>query len=445
MTNALPTSPIAHRRDVFTTLWHFCTSSRWAALLLALLALTATASAAWLMFGPAGSPAVFTPAAPDFTHYRALWLRLLLSLFAFSLLLRLADRLEVALHLPRHLPRARSLYAGEPSGNGSLPHPVEQLTDVALREMVKAFPGGRLYRVWQATEADCNVVYVERLRFAVWGDVALHLGCLVVIAGLFVAAQWSWRETNIDLAVGETRAITPAPGYVVTLESTRATAGRHQSRVTLTAPNGETRHGTIAPARPWLAWPFILFQTATGPALRLVITGAEGKPVLLQTLAQKDRPAESVALKFSGNQDAASVSVPALGLTVRVDHYASLPEEGYGVPVYLIQAYQGSHSTPLFSRYIWQDDAYTAQGNTFKMSLEDYAIFNAAGDPGWIVIAAGTVLLVGGAILRQRPVPLLARIATPRGDKPCAVEVAGRSGGAEVAEDFLRRMGSDRP
>jgi hypothetical protein len=79
------------------------------------------------------------------------------------------------------------------------------------------------------------------------------------------------------------------------------------------------------------------------------------------------------------------------------------------------------------------------------MSLEDYAIVNAAGDPGWIVMAAGLILLVGGAILRQRPVPLLARIATPQDDKPCAVHVTGPSAGADAAEEFLRRIGGDRP
>jgi hypothetical protein len=441
MTSILSGGPTSERHDALTALWHFFTSSRWAALLLALLALTAVAAAAWPRFGPATGPAVFSGSvSPDFASYRALWLRLLLAAFAFSLVLRLADRFEVARHLPQHLSRARALYAAAPPCNGQLAQPVEQLTDTALRALVNAFPGGRSFRIWQATEGDCEVIYVERLRFAVWGDVALHLGCLVIIAGLFVAGQWDWHETAIALAAGEGRPIAHAPGYGLALESTRLAAGRHESRVTVTLPGGGTRQGVLAPAQPWLVWPFALFQTSSGPAVRLSAVDAAGQPLLLQTLAQRGRPsAESVVLKFAGEQDDASVSVPALDITLRVDRYASLPEEGYWMPVCLIQAFQGSRPSPLFSRYFWQDDSYTWQGNTYKMTLEDYAIFSASSNPGWAIAAAGALLLVCGAALRQRPVPLLARIATSKTESLSAVEVTSRSAGA-AAEDFLRQL-----
>jgi hypothetical protein len=441
--STLTTNQITDRRDTLTALWRFCTSRPWAALLLALLALTAAVVAAWPQLGQVTPPGVVsTGGLPSFSFYPSLWLRLLLALIAFTLILRLADRLEVARHLASHLQRARTLYAHESNGDGSLPRPAEPLSDSNVREIVKAFPGGRLYRVWQTTEANCDVTYVERLRFAIWGDVALHLGCLVIIAGLFVSGQWGWHESGIALARGETQSITHAPGYDLTLlQSTPATARGHESRLSLSLPKGGSRLGSVAAAVPWLAWPLAIFQIDSGPALRLAISSVEGKPLQLQPLAQKSPPSESVALKFAGPQDDASVAVPALSLTVRIDRYASLPEEGYWMPVFLIQAYQGSQSTPLFSRYVWADQTYTWQGNEYKMTLEDYVIFAAASDPGWVVVAVGLVLLIGGGVLRKRPVPLLVRIAAPLGDSPCAIEVAG-CGDRSAADDFVRRMGA---
>lgn len=442
MTNSLPETPTADRQDTFTALWHLFTSSRWAALLLALLALTAVAAAAWPGFVTPIGPAALHGAAPGIAPSQALWLRLLMALFAFTLVLRLVDRFDVVRRLPQHLPRARALYAAASLCRRRLAPPVEPSADADLRERVKAVPGGRWFRIWQATEGDCDVIYVERLRFAVWGDVALHLGCLVVVAGLFVAGQLDWHENAIALAAGESRSIAHAPGYSLALDSTRVASGRHESQVTLTVPGGETRRVVVAPTQPWLSWPFALFQTSSGPAVRLTVSGADGQPLLVQPLAQRGRPsAESVALKFTGDQDDVSVSVPALGLTVRIDRYASLPDEGYWVPVYLIQAFQGSRPTPLFSRYFWKDDTYTWRDNTYKMALEDYAIFSVSNNPGWLIVAVGAVLVVGGSVLRQRPVPLLARIATSRGEGLDTVEVIYRSARTAAAEDFLRRLG----
>ncbi len=440
MTSTLSETPTAYRRDTLTALWHLFTSSRWAALLLALLAVTAVVSAVLLRFNPP------VPAA-DVAAYQALWLRLLMALFAFSLLLRLVDRLDVVRNLPQHLPRARALYAAAPACAGQLAHPVERAEAAALRERIRAIPGGRWFRVWQATEGECEVIYVERLRFAVWGDVALHLGCLVIIAGLLVAGQLDWHENAIALAAGESHSIEHVSGYSLALDSTRVAAGRHESRITLTVPGGETRQVAVAPAQPWLSWPFALFQTSSGPAVRLAVGDTDNHPLLLQALAKRGQPKEeSVALKFSGEQDDASVSVPTLGITVRIDRYASLPEEGYDVPVYLIQAFQGTRPTPLFSRYFWKDDAYTWRGRTFKMTLEDYGIFSVSNSPGWLIVAVGVVLLVGGAVLRQRPAPLLARIVASgsESENPAAVEVIGRFA-TTAAEELLRRLGGSPP
>ena len=160
---------------------------------------------------------------------------------------------------------------------------------------------------------------------------------------------------------------------------------------------------------PYLTSHFALFQVSTGPALRLSVKDESGEPLLLQPLVRGAKAGPSLTLKFREAQDEGYLFLPKSGVTIRVDRYQSLPEEGYDSPVYLVRAYRGNQSSPLFSQYVGQDESYQWQGMTFTMSVEDYVVLNVVRDVGWWFVLAGLLLLVVGSVLRQWPVPWLAR------------------------------------
>ena len=422
------TAPInAPRRDMLTDLWRLFTSSRWVALLLALLAVTIVVFALWPYVLPANPvPAAYStpgqkalldqpgqPEAAWLDVYRLYWLRALLALLAFTLLLRLIDRLEAALGFRRRLDTALDLYLGALTCTQETSSPVLAPEDV--RETLRGRPAARLARVWEAAEEDGPIIYADRLRVTVWADVAFHLGGLLLVAGLVVATQWSWREDGVALAVGESYRLRNLPGYTLSMESTGAEGAspdqlrQYDSRLTLT-PGG----GPAQPIHLGAGWPFLrpdlaLSQAGAGPALRVNVTNRNGDPLLLQSFVMGRQPETFAVLKFHGVQDDGYLSVPALGLTLRVDRYQSLPEEGYNVPVFLMRAYRGTQSTPLFSRWVTQDGSYEWQDLAFKVHLEDYAVLNIGALYHWWFIAAGLLLVVAGGVLRRWPSPWLAR------------------------------------
>lgn len=202
-------------------------------------------------------------------------------------------------------------------------------------------------------------------------------------------------------------------------------------------------------AAPCFAGPFGVFPLSTGPALRLSVREDSGEPFYLQSLAQGSKPDTELVLKFLETQDENSLSIPSLGITLRVDRYPSLSEQGYGVPVYLLRAYRGNRSVPLFSRYIWRDEVFEWQGLEYDVQLDNYVVFNIAADVGWWLVMSGFVGLVVGGMLRLWLTPVLARFGCPQNDDAelgfgevtvwCGGDgVPGDHG--EVAEDLLQHV-----
>ena len=457
--------------DYLTSVWYFFVSDRWIALLLALLAATLALSmllsgisslpqpspatrivsdrgVAWLQSGP------FSPRVANFGGYDELWLRLLFGLGAFTLMLRTAERSVLVLHLRNELARARGLYLEGEAVHESVLH--TGVTLEGVRERLGKRGGAWAYRVWEGLEETRPVVYAERLRFAVWGDLLLHASCLVVLVGVFVTTHWGWQEERIALARGEKYSVAHAPGYVLALEGlvTHGSGGRDDaetrvSRVAVYRPAGTVQESVVGVAAPCFAGPFGVFPLSTGPALRLSVREDSGEPLYLQSLVQGLKPDTELVLKFLETQDENSLSIPSLGITLRVDRYPSLPEQGYGGPVYLLRAYRGNRSVPLFSRYIWRDDVFEWQGLEYDVRLDEYVVFNIAADVGWWLVMSGFAGLVVGGMLRLWPTPVLARFRFPQNDGAdlASGEVSVWCGGngvpgdrSGVAEDLLRRV-----
>ena len=401
--------------DVITALWRFFTSSRWAALLLVLLALTA----ALFVLGAYPTDIRERPASGDLSIYVGLWLRLLFGLFIFTLVLRLVDRAEILFHFSQNVSRARAIYL---DSQGAYRSPLQSgLADVEIRARIMQCPASWLVRTWQVSEDDKPILYAENLRSAVWTDWVLHLGCLVVLIGIFVTAQWGWREEQVTLAAGESYSLDHAPGYVLTVGPS-AVAGQTDDAsttgkmaVTVTSPQGEARGRPIAPFEPFLSPQFSIFQTSSGPALSISAKDGAGEDLLLQPFVKgRGMKAVSVAtMKFGDDEDEDYLFIPKPDIFLMIDRYEALPEEGYDSAVYLLRGYQGNQSSTSFSRYIERADTFQWNDMAFEVDPVTYVIVNVAGDTGWWIALAGLILLVLGSLARLwLPTSWLARFET---------------------------------
>jgi len=413
--------------DALTALWQFFASSRWAAMLMVMLALTAL----WFVFSTGmaeqapAMPANVNESAPlghtdsptsitvggNIDPYSSLWLRCLFGLFVFSLGVRLADRVGLLFRLNQNVPRILATYLdGRPAYRGPLP---TSLSKAEICARLYPGPGPRLMaRVWQTTEGDKPVLYADHLRLAIWSDFLLHLACVAILIGAFVTAEYGWREDQVVLAAGESRDLSRAPGYALELAPQAAglqddTSAPEEIALILKSPQGDSSEHRIAPFKPLLTSHFSVFYQTSGPALNISAKDRNGDPLLLQPFVRGRglKAASVAAMKFGDDADEDYLFVPKLTLFLRVDRYESLSEEGYDTTVYLLRGYQGNQPAAAFSRYIQNEGSFQWNDITFEVHPAPYVLVNVANDFGWwfVLVGLASVVIAGLARLWAGP------------------------------------------
>ena len=420
--SSLPESKTRPQTDALSAGWQFLASGRWAALLLVLLGLTMlllvvgarlaehTPTAmddGYANVAPARTESPFLTVAGGPLHeYVDLWLRCLFGLFAFTLGLRLADRVHPLFNTSQYIAQARAAYVvGRPAYHGALPN---GLSETELRARLRRGLIPWLTRIWQTTEDDKPVLYADRLRSVLWGDGMIHLGCLAILLGAYFTAEWSWREEQVALTAGESYDLTRAPGYVLTVDTPVATLSdglstQPQGTITVKSPEDNSREYQIGPFRPLLAAAFAVFHQASGSALNISARDRNGEYLLLQPFVKGRglKTATAAVMKFGHDTSEDYVFVPKLTLFLRMDRYTSLPEKGYDTEVYLLRGYQNNQPSAVFSHYIQQSDSFQWNDITFEVHAVPYVLVNVVNDIGWWFVLVGLMCLVSGSLLRQ--------------------------------------------
>lgn len=322
------------------------------------------------------------------------WLRGLLALLAYNLLLRLADHV-IAL---RQAWRPAQTVPPLPARTISTDQEVDgSLADVLpqVQELLK-----RRYRS-QVTEADATraLVYAERGRWGLIGLVLACIGPLLVLIGLVVNEAAGWQARELTLTPDTSLKLARAEGWQIALSGV---AGEEQAAVAGIAlaqeGNGvrSLRVGYRQPGNWGNLW---VTLRATGPALTASATDASGRPLLLQALIVGGEISNTIHIPFRQTQTEQGFAVPARNLTFRAVSYPSLPEKGIKGPVILVEAYRGDEITP-FNSALVEDTATLVVGDvTTRLRREHYAVVDSFYLPGLTAILPGVLLLLAGGIL----------------------------------------------
>ena len=213
----------------------------------------------------------------------------------------------------------------------------------------------------------------------------------------------------MTLAARESYRVRNLPGYTLAMESTGAggTPVRAPGDSQLTFKRGEGQRRQSTWGRP-------AYSEARHGALEPGGTGAprerhepQRRPVAAPIIRHGPAARDVVVLKFHGVQDDGYLSVPALGLTLRVDRYQSLPEEGYDVPGYLLRAYRGT-SPPLSSASTSRRTEPMIGRPDLQRAPGGLRVLNIAALYHWWFLAGGLLLVVAAGALRRWPSPWLA-------------------------------------
>jgi cytochrome c biogenesis protein ResB len=356
-------------RDPWRVVWRASTGAGpLTALLLALAA--ALAVSGWLPQMPAGQTVAYAEWRSEvqarfgaaatamqalglFTVSQSLGFRLLISLLAGCLLLRLAD-LVGAFRQGRD--------PAQPSGAWHTV-PGRSVTDIVEQLHLSRY---RLLRQPSLLQAD-RWPWME-----VWPLLA-HLGALMLLAGLLVAHLVGWQVEQLIVRSGETVSLPGTNDWVALAEET-----------------GELTHSSGIVAHVERRGPTVLASAADSAGLTLKLQQSAGSESV-----------DELVLALTEDQ---FFAVPEADLVVRL---AAQPAEGDEASWPILAQLYLSPPGELTSESLVADQADLRVGDTtLSLTRASYASVTATFNPGWSVAAVGVCFLligsVGAALRRKR-------------------------------------------
>ncbi len=413
--------------QILDTLWRFCGSVRWAAILLLLLALAvvlgillpqipdqmdAAEQARWLVMMQDRYP-VWTwlfEKAGLFDVYDSLWFRLLLAALVFSLLINLVERLEsIWRSLRQPDVRREEHFFAHAAHQTSLAvvssiEQVEEQMEQAV-ETLSALLKRHIYRVLVEREGDRVYLYAERFRFDEWGLFLVHGGLALIVVGVVLGSRLGRWEEEVILSPGLAYDVGRGAGFQLRLDALHAGSAPQQMAATVTVLKAgkEIKRATIDAAHPLAVEGISFHSLSHGPLLRVKGADAQGQPILLQPFVKDTEAQEEISLLFFAEQDERYFSAPALNIIFQVTFYRSLSERGFSSAGFLIRAYRSEETELLIDEFVpllWQQDtSIQVEDVRYQMYMDYYAVLRAVRDPGWGLVVLGALIGFGGLIL----------------------------------------------
>lgn len=359
-------------------------------------------SARWLAetAGRYGGFGAAMQAAGLFDLWHSLWLRALLGLLAFILLLRLGlaaaeawqrlrrpDPAQAALHVQRWPWRADVAVADD------APTAAAELGDDLRSEG---------WRVASAASEQATHLVAERSRAGVLAAPLFYLGLLAVLAGLWLGQWAGWREAGVILAPGQPVRLSQDDNLVLALQA-------EQDSLLVQRDGGQAQERSLAALGAANAAGVWIRRTGSGQALIVSAQDLAGAVVPLQAVERRGPPQGALTLVFDQPRAEQVFLAPSSQLVFSVVAFPALPEQGFSGPAYLVQAFPADQQAPITNQFI-QGDANLAIGDTiYTLSAGRFMVVEVSRNPGLPVIIAGVALaLLAAGLALWRPAGRLA-------------------------------------
>ncbi len=348
---------------------------------------------------------------------RSLWLRGVLGLFAFNLILGAVD-----LTRPRHL-LAKTLGTRTLTGVLSPSELPERLVD-----RVKQVLRGYHYRLVEGSNE--GVVYAD--RFALF-RLLVYLGVLLMIGGLALSERSAWWEENFVLRPSQVRPLGHGTALAIraqvldgkeNLSSAQSQNGH--TELTFFRTDREVGRTTLRDRTPSFYAGLLFWRTSTEPALLVKAQDGSGRNLALQTPERGATEFREVVLRFRedespryivtlgltpGSQlgrqfeqrgNERYVLVPSRDLTLRLLYTA--PEPGEISPNFLVEAFRPNDTSLLYQHHLRVSNSIEIDGDCYTFEPQRYAVLKFGQDYGLALIGLGAALaLAGVALTAWRP------------------------------------------
>ncbi len=473
----LPPSTSWAGRNILNFVWRVLAFPRMAAVLLSLLAIAAVLT---LVFSPQRpQPSADAAALVQWTNKAqerfgqwydtlsavgvfdvgsAVWLRGLLALSALSLLVGLADRAAQVVRAWQQadVRRTESFFRAA-AGAGEWRVSQERVAlveDVAQRLAWPVWLPWKRWRICPRREEAGGASYLHQdwLTWRRAASLLVHVGLLLVLAGVALDTRLGWRQEGVMLVPGQPVALDRQPDLSLRLERVEGSGATQQaaSQVALADSAGASLTGAVAVGQPYTAHGLTIYQRDVGPMLRVSARGGDGVSggtalIPLVDASAEMEPADEVRLVFTESRVEHYVLMPYIQKAVRLVLYRHGERWDVGRDELQVTVYAGSSETPAAEGTIVGSGPMRLEDIVYDFIWEQYAVLDVVRSScQWLIrVGMGLALLGLAMTLLLPPVRLWVRVVEE--GEACVVGLAGEMPGAELLADWLanwrRRLG----
>lgn len=264
-------------------------------------------------------------------------------------------------------------------------------------------------------------------RLSLGASLLVVCGLLLVLVGGVFQERLSWRENNISLRPGQVRPVGHGSGLALRADSIRShydpstgLVRGGQTELTFLNADGVVGREVLFDQTPSFFSGLVLHQFSTEPVLQIRVADAAGHRLALQTpetgaselgevtLRFRDEeasryivvlgvPGQTSALQFQQKGNQGYVLVPERGLSLRVSY--ALPPQGEVDPLFQIEAFRGAETSAFYQVVITGTESVTISGDLYTFQPQRYAIIQFGKDYSPVLFLLGGVLILVGLSL----------------------------------------------
>jgi hypothetical protein len=278
---------------------------------------------------------------------------------------------------------------------------------------ISSFLIAKGYRARSALTSDGGGQLAAQKGRSAWlGPIALHAGVLALVLAIVVNQQWGWREGPFSLAAGSTRRLGRDGGLTLRYEGASGKSAADASNesspsaVTLWRKKGTGRRLLVGGGAPTLHRGLLVYQLATGPAVRVTLTDVVGDSIALESLDDGGGARLEILAPLVEGQDEVWVGAPSRGIALYIARDDSAEGLNQGDPMLHFRAYRGDEVEPVVDRSVGGSTSLELDGATCHLAVESFVSILVVRSPGLLLAVAGVILAVAGLCTT--------RVASPR-------------------------------
>lgn len=280
--------------------------------------------------------------------------------------------------------------------------------DTAVSGFTDALASKRYRILTERVGADTHI-YADRNRYGKLGTFPFHLALILLLVGGIVGATYGFRETELVIPVGETRAVGHGTDLSVELIQFTDTytplgiAEDYRSEIVIYEDGEPVKREVISPNQPTSYRTATFYQTSFGFGARMLVTGNDGAELFNGTV-------DVGIFNYAGNPDAPAgfVEIPGTGVVMTIVapdiQPLNQPELDtlnllHGQMLVILEP-RGAGPDQRQTFVVDQGQPVQVGGLTIEFQREvQWTLLQVASNPGIPIFIIASVLLVAGLVV----------------------------------------------